>query len=150
MAVQSRADFNSKKFFLGRQGGVTQMKETIAQDAGRVAVLAPYTLMAKVAASGKWTPFINAAAVDGTAIPQGIYTGDEILAATLVAGDVADRMILVYDMEFDQGMLVIENALTLATVITVGTTDLRSVKDHLLDHKLLPRLTNSSTAQENT
>jgi len=150
MAVQTRSDIDSKKFFLGRQGGVTKMKEVIAQDAGRGTPLAQFTLMAKVAASGKWTPFINAAATDGTAIPQGIYTGDEITAAALVAGDIPDCMILVYDMEFDESMLVIENSKTLDTVVTVGTTDLRSVRDHLLNHKLLPRLTNTSTAQENT
>ena len=154
MAVQSRADFNSKKFFLGRQGGVTKMKETIIQIGAHSCDLVQFTLMAQIAASEKWIPWTTVTAVDGTAYPTGIYTGDDIPEATIQAGDVTDRMILVFDMEFDEGMLVIENSLTLATVI--ATSDATNVYQKmtarlwLLGRKLMPRLTNSSTAQENT
>lgn len=155
MGVQTRTDFTSRKFFLGRPGGgISNVSDIIAQNAGRVAVLASYTLMAKVAATGKWTPFINELAVDGTAIPQGIYTGDDIAAATLVAGDVTPSIILVQDMEFDVDMLVIENSKTLDTVIATSNAaavySKRTVRDYLQDRGLMPRTTNASTAVENT
>ena len=131
MSMQSRSNIDNRAFILS---GMTFVKEaeTIIQDAGRTAVLKFGTLMAKIAASGKWTPFINEAATNGTAHPQGIYVGDELTAAKIVAGDVLNCPILVGGVcTIDSGQLTIEASKTLATVITVGTTDLRTVEDHL-------------------
>ena len=150
MAVQTRGDSDTRNFVLFSYPGRRQDKGTIAQDAGRSAVLAPNTLMAKVAASEKWTPWISASATDGTAHPQGIFVGEEITAAALVAGDVTDQPIIEFGIDFDEDLLVIENSLTLATVITVGTTDLRSARDILKTQTLIPRSTISISNQENT
>ena len=90
MSVQVRNDIVNKSIILVDAGSFSKGDLVIAQDAGRTAVLAFGTLLAKVAASGKYTPFINEAAVDGTALPVAIYLGPEISAADLVAGDIED------------------------------------------------------------
>lgn len=150
MAVQVRLDNDTVPFI--RNGvAATANDATIAQDAGRTAVLAPFTLMAKVAASQKWVPFTDETATDGTAIPQGIYIGQEIAAATIVAGDVTDQVILVGAWVFvDKTQLVIENSKLLTTVITVGTTDLRTVEDHLANRGIFMEDTVDISSFENT
>lgn len=56
---------------------------------------------------------------DGSNIPAGIYRGAPILAATLVAGDVTGNEIVVGGPAmFDGTNVVLENSLTLNTVIT--------------------------------
>lgn len=135
MSVQNRADITNVPFI--RSGDTfSKEAETIAQDAGRVAVLAPYTLMAKVAATGKWVPFSDETATDGSAIPAGIYLGDEIAAATIAAGDVENAPILVGgSCTIDQNQLVIENSKLLTTVINAtGGADnifIQTVVDYL-------------------
>lgn len=129
MAVQDRLNVTTVPFIRSGESLVREA-DTIAQDAGRSAVLAPFTLMAKVAASGKWTPFILETATNGTALPQGVYMGDEIAAATLVAGDVIDVPILVGNAVIDTEQLVIEAAKTLATIIG-ATVEQRTVQDEL-------------------
>lgn len=117
MAVQVKLD-NTTVPFIKFGIGAALHNATLLQDAGRVIPLAPNTLMAKVAASQKWVPFTDETAVDGSAIPQGIYMGPEIAAADLVAGDVVDAMILVGAGVFvDKNLLVIENSKLLTTVI---------------------------------
>lgn len=116
------------------QGGLAAKKDggTLLQDAGRSTILARNTLLAKVAASQKWVPFTDETATDGTAIPQGVYLGPDIPAADIVAGDVENIEVLEgLAVQVDQNKIVIENSKTLTTVITVGTTDLRTVEDHL-------------------
>lgn len=55
---------------------------------------------------------------DGQNLPAGIYTGPEITAAALVAGDIADSPILVgAGVLVDQNQLVLENSLTLDDVV---------------------------------
>lgn len=132
MAVQVSAN-NSTVPFVRHGYALTKSDQVIIQDAGRTDPLVPYTLMAKISASQKWTPFILETATDGTAIPQGIYIGEAITAAALVAGDIPDALIVEggAPLLVDKNQLVIEASKTLATVITVGTTDLRTVEDHL-------------------
>jgi hypothetical protein len=124
---------------------------TLLQDAGRAAVLAPFTLVAKVAASQKYVPFTDETAVNGSAIPAGIYLGSEVAAADLVAGDVADAVILVGGggVTIDVDQLVIENSKTLNTVITVGTTQLTTVRDHLANRGIFAEETVDVTGYEN-
>lgn len=131
MAVQNRTDINNVALI--RFGiAATLQAAILLQDAGRTEVLKYGTLMAKVAASQKWVPFTNEAATNGSAHPQGIYIGPDVAASDLVAGDVENAHILVGNGVFiDENQLVIENSKTLDTVITVGTTDLRTVRDHL-------------------
>lgn len=55
---------------------------------------------------------------DGQNLPAGIYTGDEITAAALVAGDVIDSPILVgAAVLVDTNQVVLENSLTLNSVV---------------------------------
>jgi len=130
MPMQASTDNTNVAFI--RMGISFTKNSTIAQDAGRTAVLTYATLMAKVAATQLWTPFIDETATDGTAIPQGIYLGQEITAAALVAGNVVDSLILVGGaLTIDVNQLVIEDSKLLTTIITDGTTDVRTVRDHM-------------------
>lgn len=148
MAIQAETDNTNVAFI--RSGDSLVRNDTIAQDAGRSAPLVYGTLMAKVAASEKWTPFIDETATDGTAIPQGIYLGQAITAAALVAGDVVDSLILVGSAcTIDTNQLVIENSKTLATVITVGTTDLRTVRDQMANRGIFVEDTVDISSFEN-
>jgi len=147
--VQNRGDISTVPFI--RYGmSLTKEGQTIKSNGSETLPLLPYTLMAKIAASQKWTPFISEAATDGTAIPQGIYMGPSIPAASIVAGDVLGAAILVGDALFDSSQLVIRAAKTLNTVITVGTTDLRTVEDHLADRGLFAENTVNFDEFENT
>lgn len=74
-------------------------------------------------AVGKWVPFDPSAIADGSALFAGIYLGDEIAAATLVAGDVTDSPMLVGGAcTIDSGQLVFENSAALATAQADGKT----------------------------
>ncbi len=131
MTVQVSLD-NANIPFVLSGNALSRDDQVLLTDAGRVIPLAPFTVLAKVAATQKWVPFTNAAATDGSAVPQGIYIGESVTAAAIVAGDIVDLNVLLGGaITIDVDQLVIENSLTLDTVITVGTTDLRTVRDHL-------------------
>jgi len=149
MAVQNSSNNANIPFILSGVG-VSRDDQVILTDAGRATPLLSRTLMAKIAATQKWVPFTNQAAIDGTAIPQGIYLGDDIAAADIVAGDIPDVFILVgKDVTVDVDQIVIENAKTLDTVITVGTTDLRTVRDHLANRGIFTEETVDISSFEN-
>lgn len=149
MSVQVRSDNSTVPFVRYSYPLVKDQDAILLTDAGRTVDLAPHTLMAKVAASQKWVPFTDETATDGTAIPQGIYQGDAIPFADIVAGDVLDRQIIRAGSIVDEDQLIIENSKTLETVITVGTTDLRTVRDHLTAMLLVPRETINASDFEN-
>lgn len=154
MAVQVRGDLDTRNFILKTYPATRRDQATIAQDAGRTTTLEPFTLMAKVSATQKWVPFTSETAVDGSAIPQGIYLGEQILAATLVAGDVEDVPILENGADFDEALLIIENSKTLDTVIaTSDATNVyskKTVRDYLADKMLIAVDTISISEKENT
>ncbi len=140
MSVQASSDNSSVPFIRFANPAVIDEEAVLSQDAGRSAVLASKTLMAKIAAPQKWEPFTDETATDGTAIPQGIYVGPDIAAADLVAGDVVDNQILVGAALIDKNQLVIENSKTLDTVINAtGGADninIKTVRDYLADKGL--------------
>jgi hypothetical protein len=148
--VQHRADLDTRDFILSAERAL-YIQGTYLEDGGRSIDLEPNTLLAKRASSQKWRAFVNEAATNGEAIPAGIYAGPTILAADIVAGDVDNLAILIaaFPVEFDEDMLIIENAKTLETVITVGTTDLRVVRDYLRNLGLIPRLTTQASGGQN-
>ena len=75
-----------------------------------------------ITADGDIVPF-SEAAVNGGARVAGIYVGGTILTATIVAGDVTDRPLIVGgNFTFDGGQLVIEGTATLDTVTISGRT----------------------------
>lgn len=121
MAVQTNLTNSVLPFFLeGEVFGTASA--VIEQDAARTTDLVQFTLMGQKAANRKWVPFTSLTATDGTAARFGIYTGDDIAAADLVAGDVTDMPMVTVGSgtPFDQGRLVIENSLTLNSVIADG------------------------------
>jgi hypothetical protein len=79
---------------------------------------------------------VTAAAGDVyTTIPAGIYIGNEITAAALVAGDVTKKQVLVggFPVYVDKNQLVFENSQTLASVIKVNGLAV-TVEDYLVNN----------------
>lgn len=141
MALQSRTDQKNLVFLL--QGSAKHRdSEVIKQDAARVTPLKSRTVMAQVAATKKWVPLTDVAAVaTGENTARGVYFGEDIPAANLVAGDVANCVIIVYGegLVVDASLLVLENALTLDTVVSDdpagadnGVVNVRRIEDDLL------------------
>jgi hypothetical protein len=131
MALQTRLDVDLTPLVRGGQSAVEQ-NAILLTDAGRATPLVFGTLLAKVAASGKYVPFINEAAVDGTALPSGIYIGPDIAAADIVAGDILDIPVLVGNGVYvDENKITIENSKLMTTVIGAASPDVRTVKDQL-------------------
>lgn len=119
MAQQVRQNNTNAPNILYSGIALTEHDAVLEQDAARATVLGYGTLMAKVAASQKWVPFTDETAVDGSAVPLGIYVGEDVTAAALVAGDVTDAAILVGGQALvDEEQLIIENSKTLATLIS--------------------------------
>lgn len=152
--MQVQVQNNNSNIPFIRDGIRYTEQATLAQDAGRSAVLAFGTVMAKVAATQKWVPFTSETATDGTSTPTGIFIGADVTAAALVAGDVLDAPILVGGACLvDNGQVVIENSKTLATVLTTGTTtviQIITVKDALAQVGIFVSDTVDITSFENS
>jgi hypothetical protein len=123
-----------------------------SRDAGRTEDLKQYTLMSQEAVSGKWVPFTDGLATDGTAIPRGIYSGEDIPYAKIVAGDVSAFIVVGGGgiATFDKDKLIIENSKTLDTVIDAGTVNVHTVKDDLRRIGLFTQYTTDVTRYENS
>lgn len=120
MAFQNRGDLTTEQLILSGESLV--VNADIAQDAQRATTLLTNTVMAKVAATGLWTPWVNVAGVDGSAIPRGIYVGDNIVAADLVDDNIADAPIIIADCIVNENLVVCDDdILTLDSVIGAGT-----------------------------
>jgi hypothetical protein len=140
MAFQSRTNFQNFPFIL--QGSPKHRdSEVIKQDAGRTTPLVSKTVMAQIAATRKWVPLTDVAALDGSNTARGVYIGDDVTAAALVAGDVAGAVIIVYgeSVVLDASQLVLENSLTLNSVCSDvpagadnGAVNVRRIEDDLL------------------
>lgn len=125
MAVQNRVDSTTVPLLTSGYSFVRN--GDIAQNGGRTTPLLYGTVMAYIAASGLWTPFVNAALTTGASIPRGIYLGDDIAAADLVAGNVEDVPILVggcctvneSEIVFDDGTLTAESVIGAASIHAV-------------------------------
>jgi hypothetical protein len=150
MALQVRNNNTNIPFTVAGEG-VSEHNATISQDAGRTTSLVFGTVMAKIAATGLYEPLTTVTATDGTAIPTAIYVGPDIDAADLVAGNVIDVPMLVgRSVVVDRSQVVLENSLTLDTVITIGTYDIRTVEDHLRNTGIFMQNVVDVTAFENT
>jgi len=154
MGMQNRLDIDTRPFILESLPSCKRIdKAIILTDGARATPLLSRTLMAKIAATGKWVPFTDVAAVDGTAKPAGIYDPEgslgDIAAADIVAGDVIDVPIIIFGALFDDSKLVIENALTLSTIIATGTIQAETVADALMKISLIPQSAISGSSPEN-
>jgi hypothetical protein len=98
--------------------------------------------------SGTGTPTAGAGGT-GTDIPQGIYMGDEVAAADLVAGDVVDAPILIFGAVFDEDKLVLENSLDLDDVVGAGNPGAKTIRDILRTVDLIPKTTRTTSLPEN-
>lgn len=154
MALQTARDNDNRSFILSGDG----FKETDAvflQIGGRGSTALVFgTLVSKIAATGKYAPFDDETTTDGTAIPAGIFIGNDITGAALVAGDVVDQTILVGgSVTIDTSQLVIEGSKTLATVIeATGGADnifIQTVRDYLHMRGIFPETTVAISAAEN-
>ncbi len=117
--------------FITAGHGLILDNETIAQDALRVAFLAEYAVMAQIvtgANAGKWVPWTNLTAADGSAFPAGILMVDDgISAAQIAAGDVSGAYLLIggAGVRIDTSQLVFDTgvgggnlALSLTSILT--------------------------------
>lgn len=130
MSVQARSDNTNLPFVLHGLA-VSVSNGILLQNAGRTADLKFGTVMAKSASTGKWAPLSDLASTTGSALPQGFYVGPDIPFADIVAGDVTDLSIIVNDAIVDIQQLVLENSLTLDSIIDTGTVNARTVRDQL-------------------
>ena len=149
MSVQSQLDINTTGFILYSYPSSRKDNAVLLQDAGRATPLEPYTLMAQISASEKWVPFTDIAAVDGSGIPSGILLSSDIqgaiTAAELVAGDVVDIPILKFGAKFDEDKLIIENSLTLETVLEAASLGNKTIREVLLEKTLIPVVTETAS-----
>jgi hypothetical protein len=123
MAVSSRQDNTTEPLILTENSLVKN--ETIATNAGRTTPLLYGTVMAKLSANGQWTPFISVAGVDGSAIPRGIYLGDDIAAADIAAGIVEDCPILMGNATVNESLVVFDDG-TLAAGSVIGAATIHA------------------------
>jgi len=153
MGVQNSKDINTRPFILESYHATRQDDAVLLQDGGRSGDILSKTLMAKIAATGKWVPFTDIAAVDGAGIPAGIYdpegTLGDISEADIQAGDVVDLPILFFGAAFDKDQLVIENSLLLTTVLEAGAISAQTVEDALRKLSLIATDTISASSPEN-
>lgn len=149
MTVQSQIDLDTTPFILYTFPSSRKDDAVLLTDGSRSTPLAPYTLMAQISASEKWVPWTDIAAVDGSAIPSGIFLPSDIqgaiTAAELVAGDVTDVPILKFGAKFDEDKLVMENSLTLETVLAAATVNNKTAREVLLEKTLIPVKTRSAS-----
>ena len=131
-AIQSSQVGSSIPFYVG--GGVPLVKdqETILTDGSRTVPLAQYTIMAQIASTKKWVPWINSNLGDNTGMqyPFGILMADGgYTAAQYSAGDITGVPILVgggvkvdaNQLVFDKGSTGVGTPNTLDSVPTIPT-----------------------------
>ena len=147
MTSQTRIDIERKPFVLS--GKAFSKELTLTQDATRAVDLESNTLLAMVSATQKLVPFTDETATDGSALPFGIYVGETIPFADIVAGDLTIP-VLVGEAQISETDLVIENAKTLATITAIGTTSQKTVREVLGDKGIYPVATSVDGNFENS
>ncbi len=119
------------------------MKFTITDGATDFVAADLFTIA--VTANGKLVPF-DATAADGSEIPEGIFMGEEITAAALVAADVVDNPVVFSGMKFDEDKMVFDNgADTIDTLLATG----RTIREELALMTLIGQQTQTASAAEN-
>lgn len=147
--VQVTTQNNTLDLYMGGEA-ISKDQETILTDAGRTVPLVFGTIMAKIAATGKWVPLINIALTTGAGVARGIFVGADITAAALVAGDVVDVPIVVGGdaLVVDENLITLENSLTLATVVETATVSARTIEDDLISVGIFAGESISITGQQ--
>lgn len=133
MEVQNSVDNINVPFFLDSQGTYNQSEQTLLQDGGRATVLKFGTVMAQVAATKKWVPYTDPAAVDGTGRPKGILLSEDVPAQDLIDGDVLDTRILQGGTALLNESLVVFETVTKDSIFAAGTVHTARVEDLLAE-----------------
>lgn len=99
-----------------------------------------------VSAVNKYLP-LDLTEVNGVEIPKAIFMGDAIATADIVAGDVEDQLIMIGGslVFVDENQIVLENSLTLDTVLTSGDT----IREALLKIGIIAEDTEDISGYEN-
>jgi len=127
MGVQSRGDLSNTPIILSDESDVEN--HDIIQDEERTTDLLYGTVMSQIAASELWTPFNTVIGDDGSAVPRGIYLGDDILAADLAAEDIVDVPILVGNARVNEEVVVWDDdTLAADTVVAPATVEARTAR----------------------
>ncbi len=129
MSVQTRLDIGNVAFIRSGTPYVRET-ETILKDVGRTTDLAPYTVMGYDVSASKWVPLATIAGTSwvGERIPTGIYVGNTIAFADIVAADVVDCPILVGGCcTVDENQVVLEGSLNLDDTIVFMDQSIRFV-----------------------
>jgi hypothetical protein len=137
MAVQTRLDTYIKKLLLNGESFV-QDSVVFAQNAGATVDVVNYTVIAKNPATGQWVPLTDVADVNGLGVPRGIYVGDTIPAADLVAGTVTGKSAVVggAGLTVDRNLLVFEGAIV--ALSDEITADNKTVEDAFREIGIFP------------
>ena len=135
MTAQTRIDIERKPFVL--KGNAYSKELTLAQNGSRAVDLETNTLLAMVSATQKLVPLTDVTVATGDASPFGVYVGETIAFADIVAGDITIP-VLVGEAQISGTDLVIENALTLDTVITAGSDNLKTIREVLGNKGIYP------------
>jgi hypothetical protein len=125
MAVQVETQFTNIPFLLGGDC-LIEDDETFLQDAGRSGNIAKYTVCAKNS-DGKWVPFTDETATDGTQVACGLVV-PLLTEAEIKAGDVTGVSVIRRATIVDDAQIVVENSKTLDTLVTAED---RTVRDLL-------------------
>ena len=118
-AVQARLDNTTVPLILSDSSDVRN--GTIAQNEQRDGDMVKGTVMALIAATGIWTPWINVAATDGTAYPRGILL-DDVAEADLQEDNVEDVPILVGNARVNEDAIVFDGDTLNADSVIGGAT----------------------------
>lgn len=137
MGVQTRLDTYIKKLLLSGESYV-QDDVVFAQDAGATVDVVNYTVIAKNPATNQWITLTDVTSATGLGYPRGIYVGDTILAASLVAGTVTGKTAIVggAGLTVDRSLLVFEGA-TVALDDEITASNL-TVEDALRELGIFP------------
>lgn len=138
MALESKVTLDSTGFILGGSGNFKD-DQTIQQDAGRgSADMLQNTVMVIDAADLKLKPMTVLTDVTSESNPVGLLMAT-IDAADIVAGDVTNQKLLVGgNIQVDEDKIVLENSLTLASLITVPTGAQKTIRQALQDLGIFP------------
>ena len=143
MAVQARLDNTTEPLILS-ENSLVKNGTLMDLNAQRLGPILRGTILAKVVGGDElWTPWVAVNGVDGSAVPRGIYLGDDISLAELsdAEGMIEDVPILVGNATVneslivcDQGILNFESIIGAATIWAVsGRLALKSAANIYLE-----------------
>lgn len=149
MAVQSERDTTTVPLL--KSGNSFVRNGTIEQDATRTAILLENTVMAYNATTEMWVPFTVLNDTEGESVPRGIYVGDDIAIADLVAGDIEDAPIIIGGCATVDAQILIydEDTLDGDSIVNPGTIEARSATQCLADIGLFVEDTINISEYEN-